>query len=416
MKSFFALVLAAAMLASPAHAQENISIAAVVNDEAVSTLDIENRLKMVLATTQLSDTPEVRERLKPQILRALVMERLQEQEAAANNISVDAQEVEDAIASIEQQRGMPSGSLLERLDGMGVPRESFQDQIRAQLAWTKLIVRKLKPLVKVSEEELDRERAKQKGAGGAAEVQIEVLSLPVDKPESDAQVKALAEKLVSEIRGGARFESVAGELGGGQPVAPFWTPLSALDPVLAASVGNAGKGEVSDPVRTLEGYTIVKLLDKRDGAAGAPMVTEAVVKDILLKLRFDAGKQDVEASLAVGREVAKTPGDCSSRSVAGISNLKDFDIQVEFHREMLEEMASGLREAVEKLPVGGVSEPYASEDGIRLFMLCERVERPAPLADRDETMARIQQQKLELEAQKYLRRLRREASVELRNP
>jgi peptidyl-prolyl cis-trans isomerase SurA len=94
--------------------------------------------------------------------------------------------------------------------------------------------------------------------------------------------------------------------------------------------------------------------------------------------------------------------------------MQDFDIQVNFRREMMSALGPQLRDIVEKLPVGGVSEPYASREGIRLFMLCERVEKPGPLADAEETKRRLQQQKLELEAQKYMRNLRREASIEVR--
>jgi hypothetical protein len=47
-------------------------------------------------------------------------------------------------------------------------------------------------------------------------------------------------------------------------------------------------------------------------------------------------------------------------------------------------------------------------------MLCERVEKPAKLANREEAAQRLLQQKMELEADKYLRNLRRDATIDMR--
>jgi peptidyl-prolyl cis-trans isomerase SurA len=393
-------------------------IAAVVNDDIISTLDLENRLKFVLATTQLSDTPDVRDHLRPQLLRSLISERLQIQEATAQGIDVSDAELGQAVASIEADRHIPEGLLLKHLDELGVQRQTFLDQIRAQLMWTKLAYKKLRPQIKVSEDELDRERRKVLQPGNGSEVQIEVLALPVDKPENDPQVKALAERLMKEIQAGAPFESIARELRGAQAQAgdikPFWAAIDQLDPALAKLLQDARPDTLLPPVRTGEGYTIVKLLGRRGSSAVASSVTEIMLKEILLKLKSDATKTDVDLMLGIGREVGKHPGTCSDPGIAGVNDLKDFDIQVDFRRDALENLPSALQGIVEKLPIGGVSEPYASEEGIRLFMLCEKVEKPSAMADHDETMQRLTQQKMELEAQKYLRNLRRDAFVDIR--
>ncbi len=397
-------------------AEQPLSIAAVVNDDIVTTLDVDNRMKLVLATTQLSDTPDVREGIRPQLLRGLIDERLQLQEAQSKNIEVSEDDLNQAIGTIEQQRGLPPGGLMAKLASLGVPSSTFTEQVRAQLAWTKLALRTLRPKVKVSEEELDRERRKvlQRGSGAGNEVEIELLALPVDKPENDAQVKTLAEKLVNEIRSGAPFESVARGLTGSANIKPFWITTDQLDPLLAQALESASTNTVTSPVRTLEGYTIVKLLNRRASIAAPSSITEVAVKEILLKLHPNATRSDVDLMLSIGKEVAKNPGNCSEKSIAGVQSLSPEDITVQFRRDNQDTMPEALKAIVSALPVGSVSEPFASQEGIRLFMLCERVEKSAPLADRDETMQRLLQEKLELEAQKYLRNLRRNAFIEIR--
>ncbi|MBV8939724.1 MAG: peptidylprolyl isomerase [Alphaproteobacteria bacterium] len=396
----------------------DLGIAAVVNDEVISTLDLENRLKLVLLATHLSDTPEVRERLRPQILRALIDQRLQMQRAAAEGVQVSEAEIDDAVHSIEAQQSMAPGELLAKLDASGVPRQTFLDQVRAQLSWTKLVLKTIRPNIHVSEEELDRERSKPRDAGGTEEVQIALLSLPVESPERDDQVKALAQKLADEIHQGAPFESVARELKGSETAdaepKPFWVTREQMEPSLKAALEHAKPGEVTEPVRTPEGYTLAKMLGHRTRGANTQQITEVVVKDILMKLKSDAGKKDVNLLLDIGRQLAAHPGTCTDAGVAGIKDTDDFNITVDFRRETLESMSDALRDAIGKLQVGEVSEPYATREGLRMFMLCERTEKPAALADREETMQRLYREKLDLEAQKYLRKLRRDATVDIR--
>lgn len=417
MRVFTYALLVSVSLSTAALAQ-GLGVAASVNDEAISSLDVENRLAFVLSTSRLTDSEDTRARLRPQILRGLIIEALQTQEARKNGITVNQADLDGGMALLEKQRGLAPGELTQKLDEAGISRDAFLSQLTAQLYWNKLVMQKVRPKIKISDDELDRERGKAKNQKTSEEVQLEILGLPVDKPESEPQVRGLAEKLNAELKKGASFESLVTQLGNASGIAqvkPTWVQVGDLDPAIASVVQNAKPGEIADPVRTPEGYTIVRLLNRRSSAASAPAtVSEVVVKDILLKLKSTASKSDVDTGLGIAQEIAKNPGDCASNSVAGVSNPKDYDIFVEFRRETQASMPDALRDIVGTLQVGGVSQPYASYEGIRLFMLCERVDTPAPLADREETYQRVMQQKLELEAQKYLRTLKRDAYIEIR--
>src|SRR5215211_1182455 len=72
---------------SAGHAPE-MRIAAVVNDDVVSVLDLVSRMQMVMLSSNIPDTPELRERMGRQVLRSLVDERLQMQEGKRQNITV----------------------------------------------------------------------------------------------------------------------------------------------------------------------------------------------------------------------------------------------------------------------------------------------------------------------------------------
>ena len=69
------------------------SIAAVVNHEVISVYDVLERMKLVILSTDLKDTPETRQRLLPLVLRSLIDEHLQVQEADRLNLKVSDEEI-----------------------------------------------------------------------------------------------------------------------------------------------------------------------------------------------------------------------------------------------------------------------------------------------------------------------------------
>ena len=94
--------------------------------------------------------------------------------------------------------------------------------------------------------------------------------------------------------------------------------------------------------------------------------------------------------------------------------MDEFDIEVNQRTAMLSELPSGLRNISETLKVGGMSSPFASAEGIRLYMLCGKKEIAGSSVNSNKIRDSLFRQKFELEAQKYLRDLRRNVFIEVR--
>ena len=153
--------LAALLLATPATAPSakaetgaSLGIAAIVNDDIISSLDVEDRLRIAIGNTGLSDTPDVREKLRPQILRQLIDEKLRTQQANARGITVSQKDVDDAVANIEKQNRRPPGSFEVFLREKNMPVRSFFEQIKSQIAWSKLVMKEWRRRGCVREEEI----------------------------------------------------------------------------------------------------------------------------------------------------------------------------------------------------------------------------------------------------------------------
>src|SRR5476649_1479840 len=122
------LLIALALLAAaaPASAQET-RIAAVVNDEVISVADLASRMRLVFASSNIPDTPEARQRVARQVVRILVDEKLQMQEAKRLNIKVPDDELNTALGTIEAQNKLPKGGLDAMLAARGVARQTLVD-------------------------------------------------------------------------------------------------------------------------------------------------------------------------------------------------------------------------------------------------------------------------------------------------
>jgi peptidyl-prolyl cis-trans isomerase SurA len=356
------------------------------------------------------------DRIRPQVVRSLIDEKLQMQEAAKEKIVIPDKDVTDATAAIEVQRGLAPGTIAQVIASSHVPKETFQNQLRAQLIWTKLLAKKIRPHVHVSDEEVQIAQDKLSIPVDKSELKIAVVTLQVDKPDHENEVRRVSEKLVAEVRGGANFEEVSRQFAGGASgkLETFWVLPDQLDPAIAHALLGAKAGTITDPVRSNIGYTIVKVYDTRP-LAGEEHDFDVILKEILLKLKPGSDKKDADVLLQIAEEVAKHPGTCQDKTVADIKDLDAADITVDFRHTLLSELPQGLRAIAENLgKVGDISTPFASNDGIRLYMLCAKKPSSGKPVDRERVYTLLMQQKLELEAQKYMRNLRRDAFVEIR--
>lgn len=412
MKRF--LVLFLLFIGSPVMAQD-FGIAAIVNDNIISKLQVQERLQLVIATTGLSDAPETRKRLLPQIIRSLIDESLQLQAAKQNNIRVSEDEVDKAVGDIEKQRGKPEGSLVTYLTSQGVNPATFREQVRAQIAWNKLVSRRIGGKVAVSSEEIRREAELEKNTEKTKdEARISGFLLPVDKPENEAKTKALAEKLKGEIDNGASFDAIASQLGVGARglLKDSWVDMNLLDTAIATKIREKNSPGMLEPVRSASGYHVIKLIQKRQ--VQKMQDAEVLFKEIRLSLDNTAQMQEVDVLMDIAKEVAKNPGLCREKGVAGIQNFEGLNIDINYTRTKLSALSPAVLPMVQNLKLEQVSEPFATPAGIQLLMLCEKISIDNDKPDRNKIREALLREKIDLEAMRYLRDLRREAFVEVR--
>ena len=175
------------LAAPPAWPADEQRIAAVVNDEVVSVRDLSDRLELVMLTSSIRDSEQARARLAPQVLRGLIEESLQLQEANRLGLEVTEAEIQNALASIAERNQLTVERMRSYLVESGVNFETLLRQVRAQIAWIKVVNRVIRPTVTVTVDQLDLAVQEARRSEGQPEYLLSEIVLPVDSP---AQARA----------------------------------------------------------------------------------------------------------------------------------------------------------------------------------------------------------------------------------
>ena len=242
-------------------------IAAIVNDDVVSMFDLRARIRLVLASSGIRPSRQTKQRLKQQILRALIDEKLQLQEAKKRNISISQRNIRKATALLEQQNNIKAGEFITFLKNRGLPRSAIFDRMRAQIAWSKLIRRRLVPRISIGDDEVDEILKRLKEQKGQSEFRVSEILFSVNDEKQVSEVKKTAQRLIEEIKVGASFKAIARQFSAAPTASTGgdlgWLHEKVLNTDLARIVPKMKEGEIFGPFRTNSGFQVYRLVSKR---------------------------------------------------------------------------------------------------------------------------------------------------------
>ncbi len=397
-------------------AQDVIRIAAIVNDEIISVFDFENRVRLVAATTNLPARKEVYKRIEPQVLRTMINERLQLQEAAKLNVRVNQRELNGTFANLARQNQMTQAQLWSFLARKNVDRSAMEMQIRARLAWFKVINRRLARQVSVGQDEVNDELARLRQRLGKPKLRVAEIFLSVDTPDVEPRIRETAERLIQQVVNGAKFGALAREFSqsttAGKGGDLGWITDAELDEELAATISIMQPGQISQPVRSLTGYHILYLSDRRLPKVENGGSLKLEYRQMNLPVPPNAPQEELDNQRQLAQEVSQTVGTCD----AFVQTGRRFGANgMERMRTLNAGDTSGpLVELLARQEIGVPSQPQEVQDGFIVFIVCSRVEVEAGLPSPKEIEGRMRQEKINLVAQRYMRDLRRSAYVDLR--
>ncbi len=402
--------------APPAAAQDVMGIAAVVNDRAISIFDLEMRVDVAIYNANLARTDEMRRRVAGAVLRNLIDEALRLEEARSKGIRVTERDIEEAIVQVEDGNGVPRGRLEAFLAERGIAYDAVLDQLRSQIAWGKYVNLRLRPAIGVSEEEIDEELERLEAMRGKPEFLVSEISLYDDPAAAPGEARAAADSIVAQLRRGADFAAVAAQFGQGALAREGgdlgWIQEGRGRPEIERVLASLEIGAVSDPIRSVDGWHIVHLRDRRAVLSDPVAPVEMFLSQVLLPTTPEDTPEDAARRLALAEEIGADAEGCDALRRLGA------DIEESLSGDLgwvnLRDMPNPFRNAVAELEVGRPTPPLVTDNGVHVVMVCERRTGDAELGVRDSVYDRIARARLAIVERRLLRDLRRRAFVDVR--
>ena len=389
---------------------------AIVNGEVITDTDVEQRLNLVLAANQGRIEAEERERLRFQVLRNLIDEKLQIQEATENDVTVTDAEIEQALGRVAGNFRQSPAQFADYLKARGTSPTSLRQQIHAELAWSRVLRRRVEPFVNVGDDEVQSLIARLEASKGKDQYRVGEIFLSAT-PENEAEVTAGARRIVDQLRRGASFvayarqfseastAAVGGDLGYVQP--------EQLSAPLQQAIAGMAEGTVSDPIRVPGGVAVIALIDKRQVLAADPDDAVLSLKQISVDLKPNTPRQEAERLVKLLQDRTRAMGGCGRAEEVG----KEIGAEVVANdTTRIRDLPAPLQAMMRNLQIGQATPPFGSpQEGVRVLVLCGRDDAPQTAGPSfDQVYAQLEEERVNRAARRYLRDLRRDAIVDYR--
>jgi len=409
--TLFAIMLS--ILLHPSYALgQGLGIAAIVNDDVISLYDLEERLDLLIITSNQKDSVQLRKRLSRQTLNHLIDEKLKLQDAKKLGIKIEQSRLEQAFSDMEKQNKMPPGGLTKFLESKGINRLALIDQIEASMAWRDTINKKFQFRISISEEEIDDVINDIKESKGKPEYLTSEIFFPVNNPNKDNEVLSNANRLIEQITSGGNFSALArnysksasaavgGDLG--------WVRQGQLSQNLDSALSDLKKGSISGAIRTIGGYYIIFKRDQRTGLGLPPSQEKIDLRQVFLPILT----ADINVLLAQAKSMAARATDCSSMKELEAESKSSLSGSLGMINTA--SLPASIQASVRDLPVGTPSNPTTAEGGVMFLMVCKRTGSSALDIIRRKIKQNLLNERLDITARGYLRDLRLTAFLDIR--
>lgn len=418
------LLLGAVFLGTAAQAEVqslNRVIAIVDNDVIMqSQLDARTREVQQTIAKRGAQVPPA-DVLSQQVLERLIVENLQLQIGERSGIRITDEELNQAMTSIAQRNRLTLEQFGAALARDGLSLKDAREQIRREMVISRVRQRRVAERIQVTDQEVQNFLASDMGKMQLSEeFRLANILVPLPEGASPEAIQAAARKVSSlydQLRSGGDFAQLAiansasenalegGEIG--------WRKAAQLPPPLDGVIGALSPGEITEPIRTPNGFMIIKLLEKRGG--DSIVRDEVHVRHILIKpseIRSEDETQRLAERLyeriVAGEDFAEL---AKSYSEDPGSALNGGDLNWIDPNSLVPE----FREVMAKTPSGELSRPFKSPYGWHVLeVIGRRATDSSEQVREQQAMNVLRNRKYDEELQAWLRQIRDEAYVEIK--
>jgi peptidyl-prolyl cis-trans isomerase SurA len=399
-------------------------IVAVVNDGVVLQSELDQAMAAVkqqyASHPDQLPPPDV---LQKQVLERLIMNKLQVQRAQDNGLRVSDDELDAAVTTVAKQNNMTVPQLQQAMQQQHVDYSAFRDNLRDQLLIQHLRQQVMQSSAQVSDAEIDNMIANPAFKAGEVHLAHIEIGLPDGADASAiAAGEAKARQVEADLKAGKDFSAEAistsnaadalegGDLG--------WHRVDELPPAFAAQVEQMQPGEVSQPLRTPGGFTIIKVVEKRSADA-KQIVTEYHARHIMIKPNALVSEQQAQDKInAIYHEVVDQHKDFGALAKADSDDTTTANLDGDMGWFMHDDWGSDIGNLVASMQPGQVSQPFKSQDGSWHLIQLVGTRQADKTQDiqREQARQAIASRKAQDAYEQFLRDMRSDAYIDIRVP
>ncbi|MDH3196231.1 MAG: SurA N-terminal domain-containing protein [Hyphomicrobiales bacterium] len=269
------LLAIAGYLASPPPAFAASEIKVLVNEQPITSYDINNRTKLLRLTTRGRAG-------RTQAIEELIDERLKMQEATRQRITVSDEQVEAAFGQIASRAKLTPARLSQALRQSGVNPQTLKDRLRSEIAWSRIVRARFQATVRITERDVADALAGKEAASDSKasisqfDLQQIIFVIPAEAKKGFIdQRRREAEAFRSRFAGCDQALDQAKKLKGVVVLPRIRKTAEDLRGPVGESVAQTAVGKATKPEKVAQGYQLLGVCAKRD-LAGQTMAAEAV--------------------------------------------------------------------------------------------------------------------------------------------
>jgi peptidyl-prolyl cis-trans isomerase SurA len=390
-----------------------VKATAIVNGDVITQTDIDQRVALLAIANGGQIPADELQRLREQVLRNLIDETLEIQAAKTEKIDVKPSDIDKTVQRVAGGIKKTPDQLSAYLQANGSNIKSLRRQIEGEIAWQRLQHAKIE--VTVGDDEVKAVLDKMNASKGTEEYRVGEIFLSAT-PATESQTLENANKILTQLRGGASFAgyarqyseastaAVGGDLG--------WVRPEQLPAQLASALREMPAGAISNPIPVPGGFSIIAVQDTRKILTPDPRDAILSLKQVSIKFPKGTSRETAEPIVSRFAEAAKNVGGCGGAE----------KIATDFHGEVvsqdqvkMRDLPTALQRLMIPMQVGQATQPFGSlDEGVRVLVMCGRdqIDQSAPTYD--DVYQQINDERTNSRSRRYLRDLRRDAVIEFR--
>lgn len=388
---------------------------AIVNGYVLTRTDVDHRVNLAVALNQWKLSDEEKDQLRMQVLRLLIDETIQIQQAKSETLTISADQIDRSFAGISRRYGRSPDQMRAWLKEVGSSERSFRRQIEGELAWQAVVRRSVNPFINVGDYEIAQIIQTIEASKGTNEYNLREIYISAT-PERAGEVFQGMQQMIQQMQQGRPFEyfaqyseattkSTGGDLG--------WVRTEMLPASLAQAAQQMQVGQVAGPIEVPGGFSILYLVDKRQ--VGMPDPRDAKLSLRQLTVKFPAGITQAQATAKVAEFAAVLKATNGCGAVGKAAETLGADV-IDNDSVVARDLPPQLQDLILGLQVGQATPPFGSPtDGVRALVLCGRDDpKTAAAPSADAIRDGLEERRTNLRAQRLLKDLRRDAIIEYR--